>query len=584
MMSQMREKVVWKIELMVTVVMINLCFTSAGLHAESRREPVRAEKPDAELLVPCDNLSSIASEMRKNPEQQSTPESQPFAVLSKEESRALEAANQEVSPLAREDLRIWESIEDAMHHESWEEARSLIEKLPNWRRSRSVERILEAIPTPEKAMGFTGSPSNLEEEIARLVEKAALRQRDVNRMAENKARGIPVDAEKKAPDYSVEGRLPHNLGPIAPGSELVRRTPEAILTVGESCTYANLQAAIDAATSGDSIWVQGKTFTGTNATVNINGKTLWIFGGLNSTCTDNDGSRTIMDATGQDDSIFEVFGGAGDLEVDINDFELENAAGSTDTTGGGLDITGDFTVTLTRVEIHDNSSVFGGGIYISNGKVTVKETSRVSANRATQDGGGIYGTGGLIYVEGMVGSNTRGGNIADSDSNDSGNGGGIFADGADVYVGDSTSAGWVRNNSACNGGGIYITDASSSAFLNGSAVQIDGNSAADDGGGIYVADGAVVWANAIGIDHNTAGDDGGEYGFRHGSWFVFRSILRNRELQLCDILGRCFCRFRKGQTRPRGGPDQQQCCRRQGCSHLWNNLRHRCRARQPFVV
>ena len=64
------------------------------------------------------------------------------------------------------------------------------------------------------------------------------------------------------------------------------RGSRAILTVGSGCTYATIQDAVTAAAvTGDEIWVAAETFTGINATVNINGKSLDIRGGANATCT-----------------------------------------------------------------------------------------------------------------------------------------------------------------------------------------------------------------------------------------------------------------------------------------------------------
>ncbi len=286
----------------------------------------------------------------------------------------------------------------------------------------------------------------------------------------------------------------------------------AILTVGDGCTYGNVQAAVDAAASGDTIRVQAKTWTGSLATVNINNKSLTIIGGYNSTCVAKTTDKTILDGNGTFDSIIEIYGGTA-RSVLLEDFELRGGRNDADY-GGGVEISGAaHVVTLDEVFVIENSSTFGGGIHMTdNATLTLRDSSKVTLNSATQDGGGIFCTDGTINVEG----NSYIGfffifvsepNTADSNDNDDGSGGGIYADNCDVNLGESGFGGVILN-SAQTGGGIYAINSSSIAMLTvNSSVSI--NSADSHGGGLYLASDSDIYVDHGIVASNSAGGSGG---------------------------------------------------------------------------
>ena len=132
------------------------------------------------------------------------------------------------------------------------------------------------------------------------------------------------------------------------------------------------------------------------------------------------------------------------LTVDNADF-LNNAAASD---GGG--IFGQGSVVLDHsASIRSCSANRGGAVFSSGVGITVGATAEISENAATTDGGGIF-----MYSPVDLSGNLRD-NVA------AGNGGAVFASGADARLTvsyDSTVL--VENNTAGkNGGGMYFEDA-----------------------------------------------------------------------------------------------------------------------------
>jgi predicted outer membrane repeat protein len=114
--------------------------------------------------------------------------------------------------------------------------------------------------------------------------------------------------------------------------------------------------------------------------------------------------------------------------------------GNTSSTfGGGLHF-GDSS-TVTGSTLNDNQATFGGGIANrgNSGAVVTIINSTISGNAATADGGGLYvDIGGTFDLENATVTN----NIADSDANGSGDGGGVFRGSAvDVFLQNTILAG-----------------------------------------------------------------------------------------------------------------------------------------------
>ncbi len=162
--------------------------------------------------------------------------------------------------------------------------------------------------------------------------------------------------------------------------------------------------------------------------------------------------------------------------------------------GGGLHnaSTAADAVSLTYVDVTNNSAAHGGGLYNSGSSLKLVLTV-VDSNTAT-DGGGLYNVAGPLAASVKLYKSTLGtGNTATQ------NGGGVYNLGSNASISLIFSA--IEGNTAAqNGGGAYNDAGSVSGdILNNTATT--GN-----GGGIYNTNGGVVngW-----FEGNSAGGDGG---------------------------------------------------------------------------
>ena len=203
-------------------------------------------------------------------------------------------------------------------------------------------------------------------------------------------------------------------------------------------------------------------------------------------------NNSIIDGAGAD-RIFEVHNGA---IATLNDLTVRN--GST-TSGGGIYVAGTLTLnrsrvtgstatssgggifaggtlTVTHSRIDGNTANGGGGVFVSFLTTTIIN-SEISGNTATGGGGGISSSGMLNVVNSTLSGNSAGGNggglytvesnnnhlynvtisgnTADSDSNDSGDGGGVFMLGgttaANTLIGGNTDSSPGQKRPDCSG-------------------------------------------------------------------------------------------------------------------------------------
>ena len=258
--------------------------------------------------------------------------------------------------------------------------------------------------------------------------------------------GTPSSSAKKSTSYSLsltnlDGGI-HTLsvsaaftdGEGATGITTFEVAPCNVTNQTTAVQYAgtgpNLQAAIDAAQSGDTIEIQG----------------LCLGNYVIATAT-----LTLIGTPTNGQSMAELDG---------------NASGSVLEVGRGAG------ATLTDLLITNGNADRGGGIFNLDGVVLLNGSTMVSGNVAGS-GGGIHNQGGFPTVGGLTldDSSSVTGNIADS-------GGGIWnSDTSTVVVNDATQ---VNGNMALGCAGIQNLG---SVTLNDSS-QVNGNVAASVGGGI----------------------------------------------------------------------------------------------------
>lgn len=159
----------------------------------------------------------------------------------------------------------------------------------------------------------------------------------------------------------------------------------------------------------------------------------------------------------------------------------------------------------------------GGGIYLKNGSVTLKENAVVGKyisgstgyasestdgrNMATENGGGVYVHGGTFTMEG---SSKVSFNLADNNDGTNRKGGGIYTDGGTVNIGTSSysSPSVCNNHGTSSGGGIYVASGGIVNLYGSIKYNLCNNSCGGAeliGGNLDTYSGSVISNNSTGI-------------------------------------------------------------------------------------
>jgi uncharacterized membrane protein len=361
------------------------------------------------------------------------------------------------------------------------------------------EMLAEAAPPPPE----TG-PVSAEEEAAAVQEQIALD-------AQTRARALAALTTDPA-----EGQLE--------GTPQIQKAtpnaPRADLTVGSGCTYATIAAAITAATPGDRLLIEGGVTFNENIVVN---KDLTLEGGYNG-CASGSSNQTIIDGGGS--------GRVADIQQEL-DVTLENLIltnGSSGAEGGGIRFavsTGTGDLTLNNVNIHGNTSTWGGGLWVGPDAQVTGYDVHIYDNTASAYGGGVRLFGGRAALEnssvhdnsapsggGVYASQENGYNPAlilpvSTDLYDNqaltgdGFGGGLYLRQGTAYLDDCAD---IYSNDAIEGGGAYLI--TSTLTIVDSCSEISYNSATGNGGGVYALGSNLNLAEDAELEFNDAGTDG----------------------------------------------------------------------------
>lgn len=278
---------------------------------------------------------------------------------------------------------------------------------------------------------------------------------------------------------------------------------------------SDLQAVIDDASSGDTIFVRG-TCVGNFSVPGGGGATSLNLVGTRGASLDGNHSGTVLYV-----SPFETVAvkrlaitdgdaaAGGGIYNDHGTIRLSRRAqvtGNTATSTGGGIFNDHGTITMSA-SVTDNMAAIGGAIYNNFGTVTLKGNSRIADNAANS--GTVYNFRGTLKLAGhthVIGNRAffYGGGIfnvgiseigrrVQVNSNTAGNdGGGIFNDEGTLQVSNRAQ---VNGNTALrNGGGIF--NAPAAAVTIGRHAQVNSNTAGNDGGGIYNDGGTLLGATA----------------------------------------------------------------------------------------
>ncbi|MDY7099865.1 MAG: CSLREA domain-containing protein [Actinomycetota bacterium] len=267
-----------------------------------------------------------------------------------------------------------------------------------------------------------------------------------------------------------------------------------------------------AAAEGGGLWVSATghlEVTGTNLTGNAasgaeadnGGGALFNDGGTLVVATSSITGNT---ADGEAGSGGGILNDGGSLDVDtviIADNAARRAGGAIEADEGMTTLR---TVTLDHNTAGPNPGN-GGGLHITgNGDATI-DGSRVTANTASSEGGGLWNGAGTMTV-----TNTRiAGNTASGDEADNG-GGGLFNNGGTLHVADSAVTANVADGAAGSGGGILNDQGETTV----TSSTLDANRSMRAGGAIE-ANVGVTRVTDSAIRHNTTGAAPGNGGGVH---------------------------------------------------------------------
>lgn len=276
--------------------------------------------------------------------------------------------------------------------------------------------------------------------------------------------------------------------------------------------YGSLQLAVDEATDGDTIEVDGvcrnaKTHPDGGGTQNLFvDKELTIDGDWVSQLVPNTNFTATLDALSRgrvvfvDNTAVLTLTNIQLVNGDANGAGINNHGGgiynegtlllqeadvmaSTAVNGGGIYNAADITLQESHVRFNDAQN--GGGFYNATaGTATLIEGNHFAQNVVSSSGGGVYQNAGTLLLDG----NKIYENIASS-----GNGGGIMlasGSSANVHVRNN----FVYRNLAQAGGGLYNQIANNGIWHN---TFYRNTAAANNGGGIYSSVNAVIHSNIV---------------------------------------------------------------------------------------
>lgn len=330
--------------------------------------------------------------------------------------------------------------------------------------------------------------------------------------------------------------------------------------IGET-SYGTLQKAIDGAKDGDTVVLNKNTSGSINIAkwikLNLNDHTINGDVKVDLSKKQDDAATTQDGETAANKNTVEITGGtitgsttsgvtikdAGQTNVLLKDLTIENNEGKK---GGGVHIENSQDVTIDHCIIRDNkttevgdgnlahghtaSTGAGGGVYISNSGVTIRD-SLIQSNTGTRGGGVYVEKGSTVDVKDSNIDNNIATEIpSDSPTSNNGLGGGIYSYDSTLTVTGGTISGNEAKGSVAlirynedgelsysglgnGGGGICAVGKESDVTLDG--VTVTGNKATSNnsahlgaGGGIEAQGGSLTVKNST-ISNNEARGNGG---------------------------------------------------------------------------
>lgn len=431
------------------------------------------------------------------------------------------------------------------------------------------------LPTAEKTPG----EEEATEEKAEAPEENAVVEKETPAKVAPAAAKANADIPMENPDADIAAEDPDADIATMDGAEKEVSTDEATI---DGTSYGTLQGAIDSAKEGQTVVLQknhkGNIKIAEWIKLNLNGKK--IEGNVEVDLPKKqDDTATSQDGEADANKKVEISGGtitgatesgvtvkdAGDTNVLLKDLTIEDNKG---TQGGGVHIENSQNVTIDHCTIQNNKTTevspntgasvdigAGGGVFVSDkSRVTIQNGSTIQGNTGTR-GGGIYVENSTVEVKNsMIDGNTADDVPKKAPNSNKGLGGGIYSYESTLTVTDSTISGneakgstsliWYNSKNEISsealgngGGGICAVGKKSDVTLDGVTVTgnkatyskkgtgagieaqggsltvkdstISNNEAQGNGGGIFSAEGNVLDVSGSTIQGNKADNGGG---------------------------------------------------------------------------
>jgi hypothetical protein len=249
----------------------------------------------------------------------------------------------------------------------------------------------------------------------------------------------------------------------------------AQVTINVPADQATIQAAINAANSGDTVLVAPGTYA---ENINFAGRAIIVTssGGPSVTFIDGGANGSVV-----------TFNTGETTKSQLSGFTIRNGL-QNGLSGGGISITAT-SPTITGNVITGNHAAVGIGIYVNGGSPIITSNT-ITGNNQTGAGDGGQGGGGIL----VSGNNSTPGNpqiIGNTITNNSvaagGNGGGISI----TYFSSPLIQGnLIQGNSAYNGGGGISSQSYNSPVVVENVIVSNSSLAGGSGGGLWVSPGS----------------------------------------------------------------------------------------------
>ena len=356
---------------------------------------------------------------------------------------------------------------------------------------------------------------------------------------------------------------------VAPGGNCGGATP----------CYATVQAAVDAASTGDEIRVAAGAYTGVQNVPSLNTatftatqmvaiiKSVTIQGGYTTSDWDTSDptvNQTTLDAQGQGRVLYVTE----DIAFTIEGLRITGGdAGGLGGTSWGSDAGGGVyvyaaTVTIANCNVYSNSAHtgdwgngYGGGLYLASSSHATLQGNTVSGNTASTFG---HGYGGGLHLDQSHHATLKGNIISSNTGTTSANGrgGGLYLDGSDNATLDGNTISDNIGSQGANyyGGGLYL-GWSDHAILTGNTIK--GNTAGAAwswGGGLYLASSNHATLTENTIEGNTASIYQGWGGGLYLDWGSDITLSRNVVISNAGTSNPSFSSWGGGVYIRRGGP------------------------------